>query len=697
MPKIKTVAMQTPEASSPEDYKRQMLLAQGLMQADGPDKVYSPAVGLASAASKAFGGWMAGQIQRDEKNADESAWNPVKALVDQSIKGMGGSSSGSSSGSSTANPADLPAPNASEAQGSAYISGDEHRSAANTGASWDRAKQAVGILTGLGWTPEAATGAVGNLMHESGLEPVRAVGDNGTAHGLAQWRGERLANLQRFAQSLGKDPGDFETQVRFIDHEAKNGLDAGAGQFYKAMPNYKSYTDAAAAFMNLYERPSISAARTSGPMRQEYARRLMEMGMPPAQAQAQANQADLPAPDAQEQQFMVPGQNGGPPTVVPVQTAQGPQPAPQQAPQQPRPAPQPMPQVNIPQPDFRAAQQQLVISQQMMANPRTRAAGFQLYQQAMSDIQAQKQAYLNAQKELAIKQQEWALKNRELGQGDERLGVDRERLGVDKADKEGRLALDRRKQDFDEKKPFTAGRDQRVITYGPDGQPRVSIDADPNVPTEIQELRYLQSNPDLKKTDLERRSASRTQVNVGGGSDKQIFDAMKDSADAANSALTGLNGIRQARTALKGGGYFGSFADERLAWGKLGALFGGDPEKVINTETFRSTIAPQISALIKQTVGSTGISNADREFAEKAAGGSIKLDEGTLNRLMTIMSKASRIVIEKHIKKLDAVYPDGDSFKRERALFGVDMPEDMPDDQPATDIQSLYQKYGIKP
>ncbi len=207
----------------------------------------------------------------------------------------------------------------------------------------------------------------------------------------------------------------------------------------------------------------------------------------------------------------------------------------------------------------------------------------------------------------------------------------------------------------------------------------------PEVTDDIKEYRYYVSQAKAAgqqalpfndwMTGMKRANA--TQVNLGGGSDKQIFDALDASAITARSAVTGLASLREAKAALKGGAITGFAANERLAFEKLGALLGfADPSKIVNTETFRSAIAPQVAALMKATVGSTQISNADRDFAEKAAGGSITLDERSISRLLDIMERAGTVAIKSHVDRLDKVYPQDEkgTFNRERAIFGVDMP-----------------------
>lgn len=177
---------------------------------------------------------------------------------------------------------------------------------------------------------------------------------------------------------------------------------------------------------------------------------------------------------------------------------------------------------------------------------------------------------------------------------------------------------------------------------------------------------------------IEKAKAGATSItnDLTGGSSKQIFDTLKERADAASTAATGLNALREARKAVNDGGFFGAGADTRLGFAKLGQLLGFEDGRITNVETFRSAIAPQVAAVMKATVGSTQISNQDREFAEKAAGGNINLDEKSIKRLLDIMERSSNDIITRHQKQLDAVYPESPDgkFARERALFGVQAP-----------------------
>lgn len=172
--------------------------------------------------------------------------------------------------------------------------------------------------------------------------------------------------------------------------------------------------------------------------------------------------------------------------------------------------------------------------------------------------------------------------------------------------------------------------------------------------------------------------AGKQEINIGGGSDKQIFDTMDESAKAARQTAAGLTGLREARSAVQSGAITGAGANQILGLQKIGSALGlANSDKIVNTETFRAAIAPQVAAMLKSTVGTAQISNTDREFAEKAAGGNITLDEKSILRLMDIMERAGTAQLEGHMRRLEKVYPDPEKFARERALFGVDMPPPM--------------------
>jgi hypothetical protein len=100
---------------------------------------------------------------------------------------------------------------------------------------------------GLGLAPHQAAGIVGNLVNESGqdLSPWGPTGDNGTAWGTAQWRGDRLARLKAMPNYQS-----METQQAFMRQE----LDSSENKAYRALQAAKTPEEAAHAWDALYER-----------------------------------------------------------------------------------------------------------------------------------------------------------------------------------------------------------------------------------------------------------------------------------------------------------------------------------------------------------------------------------------------------------------------------------------------------------
>ena len=96
-------------------------------------------------------------------------------------------------------------------------------------AVWD-------FFTGMGYSKEATAGIMGNFQQESGIDPkVIQGGGKGPAAGIAQWenynkKSARWADLNKYAQSKGKDWTDLQTQLEFVHKE----LEGSAPDTYTA-------------------------------------------------------------------------------------------------------------------------------------------------------------------------------------------------------------------------------------------------------------------------------------------------------------------------------------------------------------------------------------------------------------------------------------------------------------------------------
>lgn len=111
-----------------------------------------------------------------------------------------------------------------------------------------RSQQAFQFFRRAGYTAAQAAGLVGNLVHESGLN-TNAVGDHGSAAGLAQWHSDRQGTFKRL---FGRDlkGSSFLQQLQFVQWELNN-TEGRAGQMLRKA---KTAADAAMVVDRYYER-----------------------------------------------------------------------------------------------------------------------------------------------------------------------------------------------------------------------------------------------------------------------------------------------------------------------------------------------------------------------------------------------------------------------------------------------------------
>lgn len=112
---------------------------------------------------------------------------------------------------------------------------------------WD---DIVSFFTGKGLSRSQAQGIAGNLYGESKFD-IGAIGDNGSAYGLAQWHPDRQS---KFRQIFGKSiiGSSLTDQLEFIWWELNN-TEASAGI---ALKNTSTVDQATRVFMQMYERPA---------------------------------------------------------------------------------------------------------------------------------------------------------------------------------------------------------------------------------------------------------------------------------------------------------------------------------------------------------------------------------------------------------------------------------------------------------
>lgn len=110
------------------------------------------------------------------------------------------------------------------------------------------------FLLSKGLTAKQALGIVANLSQESGggTLNLNTEANNGTHYGIAQWGGNRLANLRSFAQKQGKDASDIGVQANFIWEEISTTYKSSVLEPLKATA---TVSDAILVWLEHYEIP----------------------------------------------------------------------------------------------------------------------------------------------------------------------------------------------------------------------------------------------------------------------------------------------------------------------------------------------------------------------------------------------------------------------------------------------------------
>ncbi|MBL8567210.1 MAG: hypothetical protein JNM89_15985 [Hyphomicrobiaceae bacterium] len=129
---------------------------------------------------------------------------------------------------------------------------------------------------------------------------------------------------------------------------------------------------------------------------------------------------------------------------------------------------------------------------------------------------------------------------------------------------------------------------------------------------------------------------------------KGIAGEFIEKRKSAIDAIASMQSTAEARKLLDAGIITGTGADYILQFGKSLQTAGVTlaPEAIANTEAFVATRAAEVGRIIKLFGAGTGLSDADREFATRAAAGSITLTEASIKRVLEINLRASRNVIK---------------------------------------------------
>jgi hypothetical protein len=165
--------------------------------------------------------------------------------------------------------------------------------------------------------------------------------------------------------------------------------------------------------------------------------------------------------------------------------------------------------------------------------------------------------------------------------------------------------------------------------------------------------------PPSTKVDVRVDVGQKGMTKLAEEQGKEIVQERKAVEDAA-LAIQNLQG---AKALLKKNMITGYGAETVLNIGRglhqMGIRLADDP--VSNTQAYQAIMAKETGRIIKMFGSGTGLSDADREYAEKAAAGKITLTRESLKKIVDINEKAYRNVIKNYNKKAKQVMDRPDS------------------------------------
>jgi hypothetical protein len=131
-------------------------------------------------------------------------------------------------------------------------------------------------------------------------------------------------------------------------------------------------------------------------------------------------------------------------------------------------------------------------------------------------------------------------------------------------------------------------------------------------------------------------------------------DAIESRNKAVTSSLT--SDVLNNQWKIVGEGIItGTGADIRLSLGKLlvtAGIVSDDENLVANTEAFLANAGALVADVIEAFGSGTGLSDADRKFAQQMAAGTATITEDAIKRILRLQARATQRKIEMHNKRM---------------------------------------------
>jgi len=161
------------------------------------------------------------------------------------------------------------------------------------------------------------------------------------------------------------------------------------------------------------------------------------------------------------------------------------------------------------------------------------------------------------------------------------------------------------------------------------------------------------------KTEVNINNHQATEFNKAlGKAEGKLFSEKRNSAkNAVINIEANMKAVKLLDQGMKTGFGANFMVGVGQALRKVGVNYDDNDE--INSQAYGALLAKQTAEIIKAFGAGTGLSDADREFARKAAGGEITMDEEALRIIMKLNTIASIRSIENYNK--DAAFVQKES------------------------------------
>lgn len=191
---------------------------------------------------------------------------------------------------------------------------------------------------------------------------------------------------------------------------------------------------------------------------------------------------------------------------------------------------------------------------------------------------------------------------------------------------------------------------------------RLAASMQPKQPKLIQELDGVRRAVETGRlTPQQGEQRIQSLVNKGAGINIDLGQGMnlkglelpkflREDREAAVGAAQTLSVVGRARQLIDDGIRTGSMAETRQTVARAAQLFGipVDQDTLANTDEYIAIMAQQTAQVIQQFGAGTGLSDADREYARRAAGGDIRMDVRALMRLLDIAERGANNTMQRY-------------------------------------------------